>query len=133
MSGAPVTKQQERDAPDVAREISSSATYEQDFTARAPAAGPMATQLKVARAWSDEEAAAEAWLAYVRVQRDLAWKGTLASTLALKPEFDLAVKHDPAIGERYPQTQAFLGVWKVAAKRAVATRAKKKKAVKATA
>ena len=48
----------------------------------------------------------------------------------LKPEFDLAVKHDQVIGENYPQTKAFLGVWKVAAQRAVETKANKKKAEK---
>lgn len=124
------TAQQERDALDVAREITTSRTYEQDFTHRAPPAPQLAAELAVAKAWSDQTASASAWYDYVRIQRDMAWKQALDTARKLKPEFDLAVKHDPAVTQRYPQTSAFLGVWKAAASRASATKAAKKKAAR---
>jgi hypothetical protein len=128
VNGAIATAQQERDALDVAREVTTSKSYEQDFTSRAPPSVTFAAELTTARAWSDELAAAEAWSAYVRVQRDLAWQATLATARKLKPEFELALKHDGVIGERYPQTRAFLAVWKAAAAKAVETKAAQKKA-----
>ena len=114
----------------VAREITSSNTYEADFTRRAPAPETFAAQLTTAKAWTDELAAAENWQAYVRVQRDLAWQAVLGTARKLKPEFDLASKHDPLIAEKYAQTKAFLEVWKAAAARAVETKANKKKTAK---
>jgi hypothetical protein len=116
-AGVKVNVQQERDADDVAREITTSKTYVADFTARAPAAAELAAQLSAAKAWSDELAAAEAWLDYVRVQRDLAWSAALGEAKKLKIEFDVAAAHDPTVRERYPQTSAFLNVWKVVAAR----------------
>jgi hypothetical protein len=124
--GSPPTTQQVRDALDVAREIKV-ATYASDFGKRAPAQDAFASELGLAKAWSDEVGAADAWQLYVHTQRDLAWKAALASAKALKAEFTLADKHDPAIAKRYPQTKAFLGVRSVAAKRAAVTRAGNKK------
>lgn len=127
-SGVHPTVQQERDALDVAREVSTSKKYAADFTKRAPPAADLAAELTVAKAWSDELDAAEAWLAYVRAQRDVAWGQALATAKKLKLELDVAVAHDPSVATRYPQTKAFLDVWKVAAVRGAATRASKKKA-----
>jgi hypothetical protein len=121
------TAQQERDALDVAREITSSKSYVEDFTNRAPDAATLAAELTVARQWSDELKAAAAWLAYVRVQREQAWEAALTTAKKLKPWLDPAVQHDPTIADRYPQTVAFLRVWKVAAARAAITKASKKK------
>ena len=59
-------------------------------------------------------------------------KTALETAKAFKPEFELAAQHDKVIGENYPMTEAFLGVWKAAAAKAVVTKAKKKKAAKPT-
>ncbi len=131
IKGAIVTPAQERAAPDMAREVSTSKSYVEDFTKRAPDPQVLAAQLNVAKAWTDEMANAEAWLAYAKTQHGLAWKEALTTAKKLKPEFELADKHDPSIGdEQYPQTRAFLHAWKDAALRGAETRAinrKKKK------
>lgn len=125
---AKATKQEERDANDVGSELTTSPSYVDDFTKRAPDAAAAAAALAAAKAWSDERRAAEAWLDYVRTQRNLAWSTAHALTKRLKDEFEVAAKHDPAIVKRYPQTAAFLNVRKAAAEKGAATRKNNKKA-----
>lgn len=125
--GLPPTEQQVRDAPDVARELSTSTSYANDFGNRIPGAKTIADALTLAKGWSDQVGAAEAWLTYVKAQEHAAWREAFALTKKLKPEFELAAKHDPAVAKTYPQTEDFLGVRVAAAKRGVKTRAEKKK------
>ena len=125
------TAQQVRDAPDVARELTTSASYTSDFGTRVPAAAVVAAALLLAKGWSDQLAAAQLWAEYVRVQYDSAWRAALALTHQLQPEFALADRHDPAVATRYPQTKDFFAVRAQAAARGAVTRAKKKKAAQA--
>jgi hypothetical protein len=126
--GALPTTQQVRDAADVASELTTSKSYAADFGSRVPAAGAIASALTLAKGWSNQLAAAEAWLPYVREQYESAWRAALGLTKQLQPEFELAVKHDASVSTRYPQTQDFLQVRSVAATRGAQTRAQKKKA-----
>jgi hypothetical protein len=125
--GLPPTEQQVRDAPDVARELTTSPTYAKDFGARVPDAKTIGDALTLAKGWSDQVGAAEAWLTYVKAQEHAAWREAFALTKKLKPEFELAAKHDPAVSTTYPQTEDFLGVRVAAARRAVKTRAENEK------
>jgi hypothetical protein len=126
------TAQQVRDASDAASELTSSSKYTADFGNRVPSATIVAGALNLAKGWSDQLAAAETWLAYVKVQYESSWRGALQQTSALKPEFQLAVKHDASVSTRYPQMQDFLAVRAAAAARATVTKANKKKAAKKT-
>jgi hypothetical protein len=121
------TSTQVTEAPQMAREISASRTYATDFGSRAPAATALANKLKLASAWSTEAARAERWAHYAQSQALLAWDAALQDTRTLKEEFDLAVKHDAALPERYPSTTAFLKARREAAARGVRTRKAKKK------
>jgi hypothetical protein len=117
------TAQQVRDAGDVARELSAK-TYLEDFGTRAPDAPSLCNALEFAKEWSDELAAAESWREYVRVQANAAWSVAMPLIKALEAEFPLAAKHDPSILKRYPQTNDFINVRKVAGQKAAVTRRK---------
>jgi len=126
--GALPNTQQVRDAADVAREITTSASYAADFGSRVPPAAAIASALTLAKGWSDELAAAELWQAYARIQYEAAWRSALGQMKLFAPEFKLAAQHDPAVATRYPQTKDFLGVRSALAQRGAQTRAQKKKA-----
>lgn len=121
------TEQQVRDAPDVAREIAASKTYGADFGKHAPEVSSFAAALLLAKAWSDEAAAADAWSTYAGDRRDRAWEQALTSVGNLQEPFGTADSHDPTIAKKYPQTKVFLDVRAKAARKAAATRASNKK------
>jgi hypothetical protein len=119
------TAQQVRDAIDVARELDH-VDYAKDFGPHAPPQKTFTDALRLAKAWSNELAAAERWLVYVKAQYEGAWTGTLVLAKKLEPEFRHAARNDPTIAERYPQTLDFLDVRRAAAAKAATTRARNK-------
>jgi hypothetical protein len=122
--------QQVRDAADAAAELKNSA-YTTHFSKEvAPDQDAFTTELLTAKAWSDEVDTAKAWLAYAKVQRDLSWLNVFATIRVFRPIFEAVLAAKPALVKTYPQTKAFFEVWKVAAEKAVATKAEKKKAAK---
>jgi len=122
----PATDQQVRDAGDVARELEEP-TYADDFGKRAPNQPQIVASLRRFKGWATEATRAAQWLAYAQAQESAAWQDAATRMLALQPKFEDAVRDEPAIAERYPQTDAFLHVHKVAAAKGAATRAAKKK------
>lgn len=123
------TAQQLRDAGDAAAELRSP-SYATDFGGVAPDQGDITAALSSAKAWSDELEAADAWRAYVKVQRDLSWQRAFQILKDFRPIFEVALAQRTKLAELYVQTKAFLEVWNVIAEKAAETRAANKKAAK---
>jgi hypothetical protein len=128
--GPSPTIQQVRDAADVAAELKNP-EYQSHFSKEvAPDQDAFTTELLTAKAWSDEVEATKAWLEYAKVQRDLAWLNVFTTLRRFRPIFEAVMEAKPALVKVYKQTRAFFDVWKVAAEKAVATKAENKKAAK---
>jgi hypothetical protein len=116
--------EQERDAPEVARELDGATAYREDFSVHAPDRAALSAQLARAAALSVEAANAEAWSKYLATERDRAWQQALSSMSELQTHFDAADASSPNIARRYPRTHAFFAVRAKASARAAVTRRK---------
>jgi hypothetical protein len=121
------TEAQAQGAAAAANEVSASKTYVADFGPKAIPQATFAAQLTVAAAWETEHARATAWLAFVTMQRLLAWNATLGSVEIFNQDAKVAALHDPSIPARYPATRALTTSRRAAAERAVATKKNNKK------
>lgn len=115
-------------APQVIDDLKSFRDYAEIFGRHAPAPDEIVGLLERARSWREQRDAAAAWSLYVRTQDSLAWHAALATLDQLKPFFQLAAEREPELATKYQHLAAFFDTHKNIAKRAGATKAKKKSA-----
>jgi hypothetical protein len=115
-------------ASGVAAELRSAAAYAEDFGKNAPSKDDLADWVEATAAWCSELEPAARWQAYVKDEATRGWQTTSVRLYALAPAFRYASERDPSVAQRYPTLAALFALPRAAAKRAVATRAAKRKA-----
>jgi hypothetical protein len=120
------TREQTCVAAPSAGELASSQRYAAEFGNHAPPRAQLVEHLRLAAAWSAEEARATRWLAYARDQRLLAWDAALQQLERFHDAWTLAEKHVPALATQYPSTARLLGARKAAALRGAKARGARK-------
>jgi hypothetical protein len=110
----------------LAAQLEGSASLGVDFGACAPPPA-IVEALRIARSWSLETARTDAWQAYARAERDRAWRYVLAALAPLVKSLRALVARDRSIANRYSALMHFAGAYGFRAKRAAATRRKKKR------
>ncbi len=87
---------------DVANELSSSTTYDQDFKGLAPPAATLSFLITNGAKWRKEWQAAKTYLAYVAQQR-AAWEDAALDHMdELKPTFSLVTAQNGSVAKKYP-------------------------------
>jgi hypothetical protein len=112
--------------PDAIIELQTFTNYGALFGITAPDVGQLTQRLSVATQWTTLLSQSSAWHTYVKSQEGLAWKDALELVFQLQTPFELASQVNPALLSQYPALARLLGARRVVAKRAAASRAKKK-------
>ncbi len=113
---------QNANASAVARELTESRTYAEDFGSRAPAAAQVAYVVTNAAKWRELWTGLKRYFAYVSEQRALWEDSALAQMNALKVPFDYAASRDAKLAEKYAATSKYLGAGTAIAQRALLSR-----------
>ncbi len=116
---------------DSVAEIAAFDDYAEVFGSLTPAAVHVAQAFDAAHRWSRLRHANEAWAHYLATQEGLAWRRTRPVLARFKASYHLAVQNDPALALRFPALHRLCTFGKVNARKAVATRARAKKAAEA--